>query len=115
MQPAKDSFTVRQGSHLTRRYQWKQGDIVVQLIGASAKMQFRRNIKSDVVYEMSTQNGLISISDNWITLVFTAESTSLVPLQEKSKLTGHLEVKLADGRQFRLVEADVVFDPEFTR
>lgn len=115
MQPAKDSFTVRQGSHLTRRYQWKQGDIVVQLTGASAKMQCRKNIKSDVIYEMSTQNGLISIVDNWVVLNFTGVSTSAIGVIDKMRVTGHLEVKLADGREFRLVEADIVFDPEITR
>lgn len=115
MQPAKDSFTIRQGSHQTRRYQWTQGDAIISLTGASAKMQFRRSVKTEVVYEMSTTNSLITIVSDWINLIFTADSTSVIDIQDKTKLVGHLEIKLADGREFRLVEADVTIDPEITR
>lgn len=116
MQPVKDSFTVYQGSDKTRRYQWTQGGVITPLTGATAKMQFRRSLKEPVIYEMSTENGLISISpDHWVKLNFTAESTSAVGVIEKMKLQGHLEVTLADGRTFRIVQADITLDPEVTR
>lgn len=117
MQPVKDNFTVYQGSDKTRRYQWKQGDVVTPLTGATAKMQFRKNLKDvDAVYEMSTQNGLISITpDHWVRLNFTANSTSALGVIERMRLDGHLEITLADGRTFRIVQADITLDPELTR
>lgn len=115
MQPAKDSFTVRQGSYLFRRYKWQQGGVTVDLTGASAKLQFRKSVKSDVVYEMSSQLNLITFTDNWIELHFTGESTAAVGLLDKIKLYGHLEVTLSNGKPYRIVEIDILWDPEITR
>jgi len=115
MQPAKDSFNVRQGSYQSRRYQWQQGGVTVDLTGATAKLQFRKSVKTEVVYEMTTQLGLIAIDSNWIELKFTAESTAAVALLDKIKLYGQLEVTLSNGNTYRIVEIDIVWDPEITR
>lgn len=115
MQPAKDSFTVRQGSYQSRRYQWQQGGVTVDLTGATAKLQFRKSVKTDLVYEMSTENGLIEIDPVWVTLKFKADSTAAVLVRDKIKLFGHLEVKLANGNTYRIVEIEMIFDPEITR
>lgn len=116
MQPVKDSFTVFQGSYQTRRYQWKQGAVVVDLTGATARLQFRKGVKGDVIYEMTTENGLIEISgDNWIKLKFTGVSTSAIDTTDKIKVTGHLEVVRSDGEPYRIVEIELLIDPEITR
>ena len=61
MDPVKDKFVVYQGSDKSRRYQWRQGAVATPLTGATARIQFRTGLKDEVMYEMSTQNGLISI------------------------------------------------------
>lgn len=115
MQPVRDSFTVRQGSYQSRRYQWQQGGVTVDLTGATAKLQFRKSVKADLFYEMSTENGLIEVDPIWVNLKFTSESTAAIQTQNIVRTFGHLEVTLANGRTYRIVEIEMLFDPEITR
>lgn len=85
------------------------------MAGASAKLQFRKSVKSDVIYEASSENGLISFMNNWVVCNFSAASTAALNIRDRMKLFGHLEVTLANGRTFRLVEVSIIFEPEITR
>lgn len=92
-----------------------RGGTDVSFAGASARIQFRKTVKSPVIYEMTTENGRIAISGNWAVLHFTDESTAEIDIRDRIRMFGHLEITLASGETVRIVELNVILEPEITR
>lgn len=116
MKPATDSIIIYQGSYDVRRYRWMRDGVPVDLTGASIAVQFRRNPRAALSYEMTTENGLVVIDgDGWFRLIFKSASTMAVDIVEQTRLLGHVNVALAGQDPVRLVELTAQFNPTVTR
>jgi hypothetical protein len=81
----------------------------------TAKLQVREYTEgSDVLYEMSTENGRISTTGGTVKLVFAAAD-----LQGATWTAGEYDLKIASpgspGKATRIMEGKFYIDPEVTR
>lgn len=116
MPAANYSFVVEQGSTLLKPIVWKDSTgTAVNLTGYSAKMQIRKSASSaDVLLELSTQNGKLTITANTgtITMVFSAATTAAINWSHGKY---DLELTSGSGVVTRLIEGDITVSREITR
>lgn len=116
MAAATYNFEIEQGSTLLKPIVWKDGTgTPMNLAGYSARMQVRKSAQSsDVLLELSTQNGKISISPSTgtITLIFSATTTAAI---NWSRGKYDLELTSSGGDVTRLIEGEINVSKEITR
>jgi hypothetical protein len=116
MAAASYDFEIEQGSTLLKPIVWKDSTgTPVNLIGYSAKMQVRQSANADeVLLEMSTSNGKISITPQTgtINLIFSATSTAAINWKRGKY---DLELTSPSGDVTRLIEGAITVSKEITR
>lgn len=116
MAAATYDFDIEQGATLLKPIVWKDSTgSPVNLTGYTAKMQVRQSVSSsDVLLEMSTVNGRISITPltGTITLIFSATLTAAITW---SRGKYDLELTSNDGTVTRLIEGQISVSKEITR
>lgn len=116
MAAATYDFEIEQGSTLLKPIVWKDSTgAPVNLTGYTAKMQIRQSVAStDVLLEMSTVNGKISITPltGTITLIFSAATTAAITWKRGKY---DLELTSTDGAVTRLIEGQISVSQEITR
>lgn len=116
MPAASYDFQIEQGATLLKPIVWKDSNsAAVNLTGYTAKMQVRQSASStDVLLEMSTSNGRISITPltGTITLIFSASLTAAI---DWSRGKYDLELTSGDGTVTRLIEGQISVSKEVTR
>jgi hypothetical protein len=116
MKPAKHNLKIYAGATFVSALEWKVGATGVDLAGATARMQVRKNVRSPtVLLLLTTENGGIKLDLDVLgafRLEMSDEETSLLTFT-----TGqyHLEFELPDGTVRRLLEGTVTVSPEITR
>lgn len=116
MSAATYDFEIEQGATLLKPIVWKDSDgNPVNLTGYTAKMQVRQNVSaSDVLLELSTTNGRLSISamSGQVTMIFSATTTAAITW---SRGKYDLELTALDGTVTRLLEGEITVSKEITR
>lgn len=116
MAAASYDFEIEQGATLLKPIVWKDSTgAPVNLSGYTARMQVRQSVAStDVLLEMSTTNGKISIapSTGTITLIFSATTTAAITWKRGKY---DLELTSSDGTVTRLIEGQISVSQEITR
>lgn len=124
MPAGKYDLTIEQGTTFTAQFTWRIDDgsdppsgPIVDLTGATARMQIRQNTTSMNFYvELTTENGRITLAPGNVSPNVSLFISSL----DTAKLnfaTGvyDLEIVTADGIVTRLLKGNVVMDKEVTR
>lgn len=116
MAAASYDFEIEQGTTLLKPIVWKDSTgTPINLTGYSARMQVRQSVVSpDVLLELSTTNGKISISPitGTITLIFS-EATTAAITWKRGKYD--LEVVALNGAVTRLIQGEISVSQEITR
>lgn len=116
MAAANYDFEIEQGSDLLKPFVWKDSTgTPVDLSNYTAKLQVRRSASSpDVLFEMSTANGRISIIPSTGKVILIFKSTDTSPLTWKQ---GKYDLDLisAAGTVKRLLQGSITISPEITR
>lgn len=116
MKPGTLNLIIYQGATFRKSLVWSRGEAPVDLTGAEARLQVRKNAKSDaVLLEMTTANGGLNIPATPLgTLEFhlSATATSALTFLEGEY---QLEVEEANGDVTRLLVGTITVDPELTR
>jgi tRNA threonylcarbamoyladenosine modification (KEOPS) complex Pcc1 subunit len=113
MPAAKLNLLVEQGATFSKRLVWRdKNKRPVNLSSYTAKMQVRATVaSSDVIYELSTANGRITLSSaGVIQLDISAADTSTLKAGVYD-----LELTASGGQVYRLVEGKLTVSPEVTR
>lgn len=112
-----DTFdiVIKQGATWTLPLNYLESDeTAVDITGWTARMQVRRDAESEIVVELSTTNGKITLSEpteGELTLKLTAtETTDLDPG------TYRYDLELVDGSEvYRILEGTVTITEQITR
>lgn len=116
MSAATYDFEIEQGATLIKPIVWKDSNgNPVPLGGYTAKMQVRKSASAaDVLVELSTTNGRISITPNTgtVTLIFDATTTAALSF---SSGVYDLEMTSASGVVTRLMQGAITVSKEVTR
>jgi hypothetical protein len=116
MTPAKVNLKLYQGATFRKRFRWLApgGVTPISLVGATARMQIRKDKKSPALLTLSTAGGQILIDgpNGAIDLHLDAGSTAAITWSGGAY---DLEVVMAGGDVVRLVEGSVSVSPEITR
>jgi hypothetical protein len=110
-----DDFVIEQGVDFSRMFVWEISGEPVSLVGYTAKMHIRKNVLSaDVLLELSTENGGISLGGTagTVTLIFTKTSTA-----GATWVNGVYDLELTNsgGSTIRFMEGVVELSKEVTR
>lgn len=104
MPAAKLNITVEQGATFVKRLAWRdKNNRPISLLGYTAKMQVRSSAASaEVLFELSTENGRISLPGSGVVLLNIAanDTDSIKPGVYDLKLyapTGE-EIRLVEGK-----------------
>ena len=106
MSAGRANLTIEKGTTFARPIFWEQGNppVGVDLAGASARFVLRRRLRRDLLAELSTDEGGVTISSGGrIDIVMTAEQTAALPSTVGSYV---LEVTRAGGVTTRLLEGE---------
>jgi hypothetical protein len=116
MAAATYDFEIEQGATLLKPIVWKDSSgEPVNLTNYTARMQVRQSVSSaDVLLELSTSNGKISLapSTGTITLIFSATTTAAIAWKRGKY---DLELTSGDGTVTRLIEGQISVSQEITR
>jgi hypothetical protein len=116
MAAASYDFEIEQGATLLKPIVWKDSTgTAVNLTGYTAKMQIRKSVSStDVLLELSTTNGKLSITagTGTITMIFSATTTAAI---DWSRGKYDLELTSSSGVVTRLLEGEITVSKEITR
>ncbi|MEQ8221151.1 MAG: hypothetical protein ABRQ37_02530 [Candidatus Eremiobacterota bacterium] len=112
--PASVPLEIIQGASWSKTFRLKdENKFAIDLSGYTAKMQIRRTLQgSDVIKELSTENGKIAIlgSGGEITFLLTAQDTTV--------MTGNgvYDVDLMkDGKVYTIFGGKIILIPHVTR
>lgn len=110
-------LTLEQGATLVKRLAWGlKGAAPYDLSASEAKLQVRRNAKTPVLAELSTDDGSIVLADGaagWnIELTFQAD---LLDDSVTGECRYDLKVYQTGGVERRVVEGPVVIEPAITK
>jgi hypothetical protein len=116
MAAASYDFEIEQGATLVKSFVWKTSDdVVIPLTSYTARMQIRASVSSpDILLELSTANGLISISpsEGKVTLTAGPTVTSVITWRRGKY---DLELTSPTGVVTRLLYGDITVSQEVTR
>jgi len=116
MAAASYDFEIEQGATLAKSFVWKTSDaVVIPLTSYTARMQIRASVSSPtILLELSTANGLISISPNEgkVTLTVGPTVTSGITWRRGKY---DLELTSPAGVVTRLLYGDITVSQEVTR
>lgn len=116
MAAASYDFEIEQGATLVKPIVWKDSTgTAVNLTGYTAKMQIRKSVSAaDVLLELSTTNGKLTITPNTgtVTMTFSATTTAAI---DWSRGKYDLEVTSSSGIVTRLIEGEITVSKEITR
>jgi hypothetical protein len=113
--PLRRDLTIVQGATFRRGWEWRPGNVPMDLAGCTARMQIRAEIDSeDVLLELTTENGRITLGaeSGAIDLRIEAEDTAAIAWDSG---VYDLEIELSDGTVERFAQGSVVVSPEVTR
>jgi hypothetical protein len=81
MEATEYPLTIEQGSTFQTQFRWKVDGSIMNLTGATAKMQLRRNYSTPVVFELSNTNSRILLggSTGVVSLELTPQETASIP------------------------------------
>lgn len=116
MSAATYNFEIEQGATLVKAFVWKDSNgSPVNLSGYTAKMQFRKSVSSsDVLLEMSTTNGRISITAGTGTVALVLDAATSAAITWSSAVYD-LELTSSGGIVTRLLQGSVTVSKEVTR
>lgn len=112
---AKYDFSIPQGTDLSVPFRLKDSEgVPVRLEGFSVRMQLRRFVTaSDVIDELSTENGRVTLDDNGgVSLSFPNAVTERFP---SGYLVYDIELVSPDDLVTRIVEGKIRVTAEVTR
>lgn len=111
---AKYDFSIPQGTDLSVPFLLKDSEgTPVRLEGFSVRMQLRRFVTaSDVIDELSTENGRVTLDDNGFSLSFPNAVTEKFP---SGYLVYDIELVSPDDLVTRIVEGKIRVTAEVTR
>lgn len=112
--PGNYDFTIYQGSSFSKVITWRDGaNNVMNLTGYTARMQIRQRLTGDILIELTTANGRISLGGTagTITLEISAADTSAITLDG----VYDLELVSGSGIVSRLLQGSVTLSKEVTR
>ena len=116
MAAASYDFEIEQGATLSKSFVWKSSDgVVIPLTSYTARMQIRASVSSpDILLELSTSNGLISITPNEGKITLTVGPTTTAAITW-SRGKYDLELTSPAGVVTRLLYGDITISKEVTR
>jgi hypothetical protein len=115
MAAANYDFQIEQGADLLKPLVWNDstGNPVI-LSGYTARLQVRRSVSdTNVLFEMSTANGRISIVPSQGQIVLDFKSADTTPLTWKQGKYD-LELTSPTGIVTRLIQGSISISPEIT-
>lgn len=118
MSAAPRNLYVEQGASWTLAFTWYPDDPATSapndLTGATARMQIRVRQGSPVLVDATTENGKIQLggTDGTVSIGLTAEDTDALAVKQA---VYDLEIVMATGAVFRLLEGKVKVGPNVTQ
>lgn len=81
MESTEYPLSIEQGSTFQMQFRWKVDGILMNLTGATARMQLRRSPRSAVIFELTNANSRILLGGTLgtISLELTPEETASIP------------------------------------
>jgi len=81
MESTEYPLTIEQGSTFQMQFRWKVDGTVMNLTGATARMQLRRAPRSAVIFELTNTNSRILLggTQGTVSLELTPEETASIP------------------------------------
>jgi hypothetical protein len=81
MEATEYPLTIEQGSTFQMQFRWKVDGVIMNLTGATARMQLRRSSGSPIVFELTNTNSRIILGgvDGTVSLELTPAETSSIP------------------------------------
>ena len=81
MEATEYPLTIEQGSTFQMQFRWKVDGAIMNLTGATAKMQLLRSYSTPVVFELSNTNSRILLggSTGIVSLELTPQETASIP------------------------------------
>jgi hypothetical protein len=111
---AVEDLTIKKGATYKQNLVYKDNDdVIVDLTGVTARMQIRHTFKSDVIHELTTENGGITITGaiGEIDLLILATVTDTFPA-----ITGVYDLELILGTDVeRALEGNIFITENTTR
>ena len=111
---AKYKIKINQGATLRIPFTWRSNGLPIDITGFTARMQIRKTVaSSEVIHELSTENGGIILGDDGAFLIYISDSVT-----ETFNFTTavyDLEFVNLDGDVIRLLEGAVQLSLEVTR
>lgn len=113
MEATEYPLTIEQGSTFQMQFRWKVDGAIMNLTGATAKMQLRRSYSTPVVFELSTTNSRILLGGalGTVALELSPEETAQIPA---GNFVYDLEITTG-GVVRKLIKGSVVVMPEVTK
>ena len=107
---------IQQGATFTKTFAWKESaGVPMNLTGYSAKMQVRKSASSpDVIVELSTVNGAISLGGALGTIAMALTATQTAAITAKAGVYD-LEMTAPNGTVTRFLAGMVEISKEVTR
>jgi hypothetical protein len=111
------NLTIEQGATFRRVITWKNSSgTAINLTGFSARMQVRERVDdADVILELSTSNGRITLGGSAGTITIVAQDEVTTTLPEIKKGVYDLELESAGGEVTRLLRGGVEIIRQVTR
>lgn len=111
-----DSFRIEQGVYREQRFVWRNNaGSIIPLVGFTARMQLRKSKPStEVLLELSTQNGKIVINGDQGEIVIIFSETDTVGVSWRAGVYD-LEITSSDNKTTRFIEGAFEVSPEVTR
>jgi hypothetical protein len=112
--PGKYNIVMYQGASFDYTFTWKLNNSTVNLTGYTARMQVRRNHRSeDVVLSFTDQDGItLGGSTGTVTVEADPETTAAV---DAASYVYDLELESPGGEVYRILEGTFRVSPEVTR
>jgi hypothetical protein len=81
MEATEYPLTIEQGSTFQMQFRWKVDGNIVNLTGATARMQLRRSPRSAVIFELTNTNSRILLGGTLgtVSLELTSDETASIP------------------------------------
>jgi hypothetical protein len=113
MEATEYPLTIEQGSTFQVQFRWKVDGVIMNLTGATAKMQLRRSYSTPVVFELNTANSRILLGGalGTVSLELSPEETEEIP---SGNFVYDLEITTG-GVVRKLIKGTVTVTPEVTR
>jgi hypothetical protein len=113
MEATEYPLTIEQGSTFQMQFRWKVDGVIMDLTGATAKMQLRRSYSTPVVFELNTTNSRILLGGalGTVSLELSPEETAEIP---SGNFVYDLEITTG-GVVRKLIKGTVTVTPEVTK